>query len=112
MSELVSEFMPDDLINCVESSGGKAKIGIMGIGFWRLAGWELERRNDPICLFIVAEKMIFLRLKGGGTWLFNDLFIFIFTLGVLCYYMSLYHLMGLCMLLGLKLSFFWEVCDC
>ena len=31
MSELVLEFMPDDVLICGESGGGKAKIGIMGI---------------------------------------------------------------------------------
>ena len=52
MSELVSELMPDDLIICGESTGGVAIIGIMGIGFWRLAGWEFDRWSDPICLLI------------------------------------------------------------
>ena len=43
MSELVSEFMPDDMLTWGDSGGGKAKNGMMGIGFWRLAGWEMER---------------------------------------------------------------------
>ena len=29
---------------------------MMGNGFWRLAGWEIERWRDPICRLIVAYK--------------------------------------------------------
>ena len=54
MSELVSEFTPDDVLICGESDGGKAKSGIMGMGLWRLAGWEFERWRDPVCLLIVG----------------------------------------------------------
>ena len=54
ISELVSEFMPDDVLACGESGGGKAKSGIMGSGFCRLAGWECDRWSDPICLLIVG----------------------------------------------------------
>ena len=44
ISELVSESMPDDVLTWGESSGGgKAKSGMMGSGFWMLAGWEMER---------------------------------------------------------------------
>ena len=43
ISEIVSEFMPDDVLICGESSGGKAKSGIIGTGFWGLAGWEFDR---------------------------------------------------------------------
>ena len=43
MSELVSESMPDDALTLGNSGGGKAKSRMMGIGFWRLAGWEKER---------------------------------------------------------------------
>ena len=75
ISELVSEFMPDDVLACVESGGGKAKSGIIGSGFWRLTGWEFDRWSDPTCLLIVAYKMIILRLKSGGMGLFNDLFV-------------------------------------
>ena len=56
ISELVSEFMPDDVLACGESGGGKAKSGIIGSGFWRLAGWEFDRWSDPICLLIVGQK--------------------------------------------------------
>ena len=41
-SELVSEFRLDDVLACGESGGRKAKIGIIGSGFWRLAGWEFD----------------------------------------------------------------------
>ena len=54
MSELVSEFMPDDVLVCGESGGGKTKSGIRWIGLWRLAGWEFDRCSDPICLLIVG----------------------------------------------------------
>ena len=54
ISELVSEFMPDDVLACGESGGGKAKSGIKGSGFWRLAGWEFDRWIDPNCLLIVG----------------------------------------------------------
>ena len=54
ISELVSEFMPDDGLACGESGGGKAKSGIIGSRFWRLAGWEFDRWSDPICLLIVG----------------------------------------------------------
>ena len=43
MSELASESMQDDVLIWGDSSGGKAKSGMMGIGFWRLAGWKIER---------------------------------------------------------------------
>ena len=43
ISELVSESMPDDVLTWGDSGGGKAKSGMMGSGFWRLAGWEMER---------------------------------------------------------------------
>ena len=54
MSELVSEFMPDDVLACGESGGTKAKSGIIGSGFWRLAGWVFDRWSDPIRLLIVG----------------------------------------------------------
>ena len=43
ISELASESMADDVIIWGDSGGGKAKSGKMGNGFWRLAGWEIER---------------------------------------------------------------------
>ena len=43
ISELASESMPDDVLIWGDSGGGKAKSGTMGIAFWRLAGWEIER---------------------------------------------------------------------
>ena len=42
-SECASESMPDDVLIWDDSGGGKAKSGMMGIGIWRLAGWEIER---------------------------------------------------------------------
>ena len=54
MSELVSEFMPDDVLVCGESGSGKAKSGTMGIEFRRLAGWEFDGWSDPICLLILG----------------------------------------------------------
>ena len=54
ISELVSEFMPDDVLACGESGGGKAKSGIIGSGFWRLIGREFDRWSDPTCLLIVG----------------------------------------------------------
>ena len=41
MSELASESMPDDVLIRGDSGGGKARSGMMGIGLWRLAGWEI-----------------------------------------------------------------------
>ena len=43
ISQLASKSTPDDVLISVDSSGGNAKSGMMGIGFWRLAGWEIER---------------------------------------------------------------------
>ena len=43
ISELALEFVPDDVLIWGDSGGGKAKSGMMGIGFWRLAGWEIEK---------------------------------------------------------------------
>ena len=43
MSELASEYMPDDVLIWGDSGGGKSKSGMMGIGFWMLAGLEIER---------------------------------------------------------------------
>ena len=54
ISELASEYMPDDVLIWGESSGGKAKSGMMGIGFWGLAGCEIERRRDPTWWLIVG----------------------------------------------------------
>ena len=42
-SELVSESMPDDVLTWGDSGGRKTKSWIMGIGFRRLAGWEIDR---------------------------------------------------------------------
>ena len=43
ISELVAETMPDDVLSWGDSVGGKAKCGMVGSRFWRLAGWEMER---------------------------------------------------------------------
>ena len=56
ISELVSEFVLDDILIIGKSGGGKAKSGIIGIGVWRLVGWELERCRDPSCRLIVGLK--------------------------------------------------------
>ena len=53
ISELVSEFVLDDIL-IIGKSGGKAKSGIIGIWFWRLAGWEFERWRDPSYRLIAA----------------------------------------------------------
>ena len=52
ISELVSEVMPDDVIACGESGGGKAKSGIIGREFWRFAVREFDRWSNPTCLLI------------------------------------------------------------
>ena len=54
ISELVSEFVLDDISIIGKSGGGKAKKGIIGIGVWRLVGWEFERWRDPSCRLIVG----------------------------------------------------------
>ena len=36
--ELVSESMPDEVLTWGDSGGGKAKSGMIGMLFWRLAG--------------------------------------------------------------------------
>ena len=72
ISELVSEFMPDYVLACCESGGGKAKTGIIGNGFWRLI------LIGGVIQFVCsswAKKMINLRLKSGDMGLFNDLFV-------------------------------------
>ena len=56
ISELVSEFVLDDILMVGKSDGGKAKSGIIGIEVWRLVGWEFERRRDPSCRLIVGLK--------------------------------------------------------
>ena len=56
ISELVSEFMLDDILIVGKSGGGKAKSGIIGIGVWRLVGWEFELCRDPSCRLIVGQK--------------------------------------------------------
>ena len=53
ISELVSEFVLDDILILGKSGGGKAKSGVIGIGVWRLFGWEFERCRDPSCRLIV-----------------------------------------------------------
>ena len=52
--ELVSQFVLDDILIVGKSGGGKAKSGIIGIGVWRLVGWEFERCRDPSCRLIVG----------------------------------------------------------
>ena len=54
ISELVSEFMLDDILIVGKSVGGKTKSGIIGIGVWRLVRWEFERCRDPSCRIIVG----------------------------------------------------------
>ena len=54
ISELVSEFVLDDIIIVGKSGGGKAKSGIIGIGVWRLVGWEFQRCRDPSCRLTVG----------------------------------------------------------
>ena len=54
ISELVSEFMLDDILILGKSGGGKTKSGIIGIGVWRLFGWEFERWRNPSCRLIVG----------------------------------------------------------
>ena len=54
ISQLASESMPDGVLIWGDSGGRKAKSGMMGIGCWRLAGWEIERSRDPICRLIVG----------------------------------------------------------
>ena len=54
MSELVFELVLDGILIIGKSGWGKAKSGIIGIGFWRLAGWEFERWRAPICRLIVG----------------------------------------------------------
>ena len=61
MSELVSEFMPDDVLVCGESGGGKAKSGIKWIGFW-IGGWQGGSLIDAVIQFVCsswAKKNIF-----------------------------------------------------
>ena len=88
ISEIVSEFMPDDVLICGESGCGKAKSGIIGIGFWGLAGWDFNRwSNIELVCSSWAKKMIILRLKSSGMGLFIDLFVCIVNCGVLCHYM-------------------------
>ena len=54
ISELVSEFVLDDIIILGKSGGGKARSGIIGIGVWRLVGWEFQRCRDPSCRLTVG----------------------------------------------------------
>ena len=54
ISELISEFVLDDILIIGKSGGGKAKSGMTGIGVWRLAGWEFERWRDPSCRLKVS----------------------------------------------------------
>ena len=58
---------------------------MMDFGDW--LGWSW---NGGVIRFVCsswAEKKYILRLKGSCMGLFNDLFICIVILGVLCYYM-------------------------
>ena len=66
MSELVSETMPDDMLTWGDSGGGKAKSGMMGIGFWLGGKWNGE--GIQLVGSSWARKMIVLRLK---VFLFN-----------------------------------------
>ena len=54
ISELVSEFVLDDILMVGKSGGGTAKSGIIGIGVWRLVGWKFEPCRDPSCRLIVG----------------------------------------------------------
>ena len=76
MSELASESMPDDVLVWGGSGGRKAKIGMLGIGFWRLAGGgELSGEVIQLGGSSWAKKMILMRLKICGLGLFDYLFI-------------------------------------
>ena len=52
ITELVSEFVLDDIVG--KLGGGKTKIGFIGIGVWKLVGWEFERCRDSSCRLIVG----------------------------------------------------------
>ena len=59
------------------------------VGYWELDFGDCQRGSliDGVIQFVCsscAEKMIILRLKSGDMGLFNDLFICIVILGVLC----------------------------
>ena len=43
--KLIKSRLTDGLkvVTWGDSGGGRAKREMMGIGFWRLAGWEIER---------------------------------------------------------------------
>ena len=86
MSELALDSMPDHVLIWGESGGGKAKSGMMGIGFCRLAGWEMEREGINFGGSSWVKKMIALRLKISGMGLFDYLFKCIVILRFLCYY--------------------------
>ena len=54
--------MPDDVLTRGDSGGGKAKNGMMGSGFWRLAGEGGKWNGEGIQLVgsSFAKKMIVL----------------------------------------------------
>ena len=59
ISELVSEFMPDDGIICGESGGGKAKVTLYGLDF---GGWQGGSLIGGLIQFVCsswAEKKLF-----------------------------------------------------
>ena len=78
ISELVSEFVLDDILIIGKSGGGKAKSGIIGIGV--SLGGNLSGVGIQVVGSSWAKKMIILRLKSGGMGLFDNLFICIIIL--------------------------------
>ena len=70
-----------------DSVGGKTKVGWWKLGFGDWLDGKLSGEGIQLVGSLWAKKVIDLRLKVCGVWLFNYLFICIVTLWLLCYYM-------------------------
>ena len=65
---------------------GKQKLALWELGFGGWLGGSLNGDGIQFVCSSWAKKMITLRLKSGGMGLFDNLFVSVVNLGVLCYY--------------------------
>ena len=80
ISELVSDFVLDEILIIGKSGGGKQKVGLLGLEFEVWLGGNLSGVGIQVVGSSWASKMIILRLKSGGMGLFYNLFICIIIL--------------------------------
>ena len=90
--KLVSEFMPDEVLSWGDSGGGKQKVVWWG---GCLEGWLSRKLSDGVIQLggsSWAKKMVDLRTKVSGMWLFYNLLVWVFFIRLLGYYVLTWDL--------------------